>query len=160
MQKKVAFQLGVIGIAALALVLLSMPLFKGKGAGDAKKPPASQAVPEPSQKARPAKPDSSGPTIKLRPIKDDKFYERLSRVAEALPIERDPFTFSNTGPKSSREGLELDGILWDDQKPTAIINQSFFNAGDTNAQFSVIKVLRDRVVLKDSTGEFELRWKQ
>ena len=158
MQKKVAFQLGVIVAAALALVLLCIPLFKG--AGDARKPLTPHAASGPSPKTGPGRPDSPGPTIKLRQIKDDKFYERLSRVAEALPIDRDPFSFVFTGPKSSRDGLELSGILWEGEKPTAIINQTFFNAGDSTDRFSVIKILQDRVVLKDRTGEFELRLKQ
>ena len=158
MQKKVAFQLGVIGVAVFALVLMSIPLFRG--ARSAGKPMASQIKPGPSPKAGPAKRDSLVPAIKLRSIKDDKFYERLSRVAEALPIDRDPFSFADTGPQSSRESLELTGILWDDQKPKVIINQEFFSAGDSNDRFSVIKVLRDKVILKDSAGEFELRLKQ
>ncbi len=154
MQKKVAFQLSVIGVAALALVLLSIPLFKG--AGNAKKPLA----PLPSPKTRSVRPDFLGQTIKVGSIKDDKFYERLSRVAEALPIDRDPFSFAYIGPKSSRDGLELTGILWEGTKPTAIVNQTFLGVGDSTDQFSVVKISQDRVVLKDKTGEFELRLKQ
>lgn len=157
MQKKIAFQLGVIVAAAVALVFLSIPLFKG--AGNAKKSPAP-AVSEPSRKAGQTKLDFLGQTIKVQHIKDDKFYERLSRVAEALPIDRDPFSFVDTGPKSARDGLELTGILWEGENPTAVINQTFLKTGDSNDRFSVVKILRDRVVLKDSTGEFELRLKQ
>jgi len=159
MQKKVAFQLGVIGVTALALVLMSIPLFK-KGMGGSKKLSTSPAASGLASNAGLGRTDSSGQTIKLRPIKDDKFYERLSRVAEALPLARDPFSFTFTGPKSLRDGIELAGILWEGEKPMAIINQSFFNVGDSNEQFSVIKILQDRVVLKDRTGEFELRLKQ
>lgn len=158
MQKKVVFQLGVIVVAALALLLFSIPLFKG--AGDVKKPGASTAAAGPSLKEGAMQSGSSEATIKLRQIKDDKFYERFSRVAERLPLDRDPFSFAFTGPKSSRDGLELSGILWEGEKPTAIINQTFVNVGDTTDQFSVIKILQDRVVLKDRTGEFELRLKQ
>lgn len=158
MQKKIAFQLGVIAVAAIALVFLTLPLFKR--AGNLQKPLTSRAALNPSPKAGRVKPDSLGQTIKVRPIKDDKFYERLSRVAAALPLDRDPFSFVTVGPKSSREGLELAGILWENEKPTAIINQTFFNVGDSNDQFSVVKILKERVVLKDKTGEFELRLKQ
>jgi hypothetical protein len=158
MKKKVSFQLGVIGIAALAMVFLSVPLFR-KDAGGAKKPVTSPGASAPSLKTTLSRLDFSGQMIKLRHIKDDKFYERLSRVAEALPLDRDPFSFAFTGPKSSRDGLELSGILWEGEKPTAIINQSFFNVGDSNDQFSVVNILKDRVVLKDKTGEFELRLK-
>ena len=158
MRKKMAFQLGAIGVMAVALVILSIPLLKG--GGNARKQRASHAAPAPSPTPTLGKMNFLAPTIKLQQIKDDKFYDRLSRVAEALPIDRDPFSFSDTGPKSSREGLDLSGILWEGEKPTAIINQAFFGVGDSNGQFSVIKILQDRVVLKDSTGEFELRLKQ
>lgn len=158
MQKKVAIQLGVIVIATCALVFLSVPLLKK--AGNAKKSQALHVASKPSPKTGSVLSDSPGQTIKLRQIKDDKFYERLSRVAEALPIDRDPFSFVFTGPKSPRDGLELTGILWEGEKPTAIINQAFLNVGDSNDQFSVIEILQDRVILKDRTGEFELRLKQ
>ena len=159
MQKKVVFQLSVIGVAAFALLLLSLPLFKKKSA-EPKPAITSPVVSASSLGSVSGKPDFSGQTIKLQPIKDDKFYERLSRVAEALPIDRDPFSFANTGPKSLREGLELVGILREGTKPIAIINQSFLSVGDSNDQFSVVQILEDRVVLKDRTGEFELRLKQ
>jgi hypothetical protein len=159
MKKKVAFQLGVIAVSVLLLVLMSIPLFK-KDAGDEKQPLTPQAALGRSSKPGPERQDSSVQTIKLRSVKDDKFYERLSRVAEALPMDRDPFSFVFTGPKSLRDGLELTGILWEGEKPTAIINQSFFSVGDSNDRFSVIKILQDRVVLKDRIGEFELRLKQ
>jgi len=100
-----------------------------------------------------------GLTIKLRPIKDDKFYERINQVADALPLERDPFFFAYTGPRSPRDGLDLTGILWEGEKPTAIINQTFLKTGDSMGPFSVVKILEDRVVLKDDNGEFELRLK-
>jgi len=158
MQKKVAVQLGVIVIATCALVILSVPLIKK--AGNPKKSQTPSVISKPSLTTGSVLSASSGQMIKLQQIKDDKFYERLSRVAEALPIDRDPFSFVFTGPKSSRDGLELTGILWEGEKPTAIINQAFLNVGDSNDQFSVIKILQDRVILKDRTGEFELRLKQ
>lgn len=159
MQKKVAFQLGIIAVAAVALVLLGVPLFKGTGSG-AKKLLTPQTASGPSVRTEPVKTDLSGQTIKVQRIKDDKFYERLSRVAEALPIDRDPFSFAYMGPKGPRDDLELTGILWQGDNPTAIINQAFLKVGDSNDQFSVVKILQDRVVLRDRTGEFELRLKQ
>lgn len=158
MQKKTAIQLGVIVVASVALVILGVPLFKKSE--NPKKPlrPAAGVEASPAQTA--AKLDHPGQTIKLGSIKDDKFYERLSRVTEALPLDRDPFSFAYTGPKSSREGLELVGILWEGEKPTAIINQSFLGVGDATDQFNVVRIQQDRVVLRDRTGEFELRLKQ
>ena len=54
MKKKVAFQLGVIVVAAIALVLLSIPFFKE--AGNSKRPRASHAVAELSPKPGSGKP--------------------------------------------------------------------------------------------------------
>jgi hypothetical protein len=158
MQKKVAIQLGVIVISGLALVSLSIPLFKGSGGSV--RPQVFHGASGPLLKTGSRVPDSLGGTIKLHSVKDDKFYERLNRVAEALPLDRDPFSFINLGAKSSREGLELSGILWENENPTAIINQTFVKVGSSNDQYSVVKILQDRVVLKDRTGEFELRLKQ
>lgn len=193
MKKKEAIQLGVTAVAAIALVIMSIPLFKGrpgrrpvapKAVSQPATPPAvSQpvtpravpqpaaprtapqsvtppAAPQPPPKAASAKKDFQGPVIKVQPIKDDKFYERFSRVVAVLPLDRDPFSFAYTGTKSLREGLELAGILWESGKPTAIISQSFFSIGDSNDQFTVVDILQDRVILKDRTGEFSLRLKQ
>lgn len=158
MQKKVAIQLGVIAFAAVALVVLSVPLFKR--AGNSPKPLKPGVAAEPSSSQGAPQGYLSGEPIKLQRIKDDRFYERLSRVAEALPIDRDPFSFAYTGPKGSRDGLELAGILWESGTPTAIINQAFLKAGDSTTQFNVVRILEDRVVLRDRTGEFELHLKQ
>jgi len=157
MQKKVAIQLGVIGASIVVLVILSIPLIRGKS--EPSRSPGVNPVAVSSPKPESRKPDSSVPVIKLGQVKDDKFYRRFSRAAEVLPLDRDPFTFAYTGPKSSRDGLELTGILWDETKPTAVINQTFLGAGDSTNEFTVVKVLQDRVVLKDANGEFELRLK-
>jgi hypothetical protein len=148
----------VIAVASVAFVLLGAPLLK-KGRNPTKPLRPVTAV-EASPVKTVSKGDLLGPTIKLGSIKDDKFYERLSRVALALPLDRDPFSFAYAGPKSSREGLELVGILRQGEKPTAIINQNFLGVGDATDQFNVVSIQQDRVVLRDRTGEFELRLKQ
>lgn len=159
MQKKEKIQLGVIAVAGVALLLMLPPFFQKQEArskkGKTPQPSASAAAP-----AKTAGPVSGEQVIKLKPIKDDKFYERLSRVAEAMPLERDPFFFAYTGPRSPRDGLDLSGILWEGDKPTAIINQSFLKVGDTTEQFSVVAIQQDKVILKDANGEFELRLKK
>ena len=158
MQKKTKIQLGVIMVASIALVLMIRPLIQKPG-GEKGPPPVSRTVPGPSPAVVAPGPNTSGQTIKLRLIKDDKFYERINRVADVLPLERDPFFFAYTGPRSPRDSLELTGILWGNEKPTAIINQAFLSAGDSTDQFSVVKILEDRVILKDRNGEFELHLK-
>ncbi|HOW88445.1 MAG TPA: hypothetical protein P5561_04265 [Candidatus Omnitrophota bacterium] len=159
MQKKEKIQLGVIAVAGIALLLMLPPFFqKQEARGKKGKVPQAPAAAATSVKA--ASPGPGEQVIKLPAIKDDKFYERLSRVAEVLPLERDPFFFAYTGPRSPRDGLDLTGILWEGTQPTAIINQSFLKVGDTTEQFSVVNILQDKVILKDANGEFELRLKK
>lgn len=157
MKKKTIVELVIIAVLALALV-----------------PATSSLVQRTRMERRPAVPKSTGsgmaskvpeqalnakPGIKIRRIKDDSFYVRLLRVADVLPLDRDPFSFSGIGPKSSRDGLDLGGILWEGETPTAIIDGGFYKVGDSTEQFTVVKVMRDKVILKDQTGEFELRLK-
>ena len=158
MQNKKAWELGVIVIAMGVLALMVIPLFHRKEIPNRLVPgtASSGAVVKGSVAASKLLTE----TIKEHPIEDDTFYERLSQVAGALPVERDPFSFAYAGPVSLRDGLDLTGITWDAQKPAAIINGNFFNVGDEMGQFKVVKIQEDRVVLEDNAGEFELRLKR
>jgi hypothetical protein len=156
MQKKEKIQLGVIAVAGVVLLLMLLPFFQ-KQEARSKKGKAAQTPVAADVFVKAAAPVSGEQVIKLKRIKDDKFYERLNRAAEVLPLERDPFFFAYTGPRSPRDGLDLAGILWEKGQPTAIINQSFLKVGDTTGQFAVVDIQQDKVILKDANGEFELR---
>jgi hypothetical protein len=92
-------------------------------------------------------------------MKDDNFYVKFCRITDALPLERDPFSFAWNEPRTSRDGLDLTGILWDAQKPAAVINGVFYGVGDSTDQFTVSGIREDKVLLKDRKGDFELRLK-
>jgi len=158
MQKKERIQLGVIAVALVGLIALGIPLFRGKPGATKQTPSSGVSRKAPSQQGVKTS-VFSGSAIKLKQIKDDKFYERLSRISEALPLERNPFSFAETGTRSPRDMLELKGILWDDKKPTAIIDQAFLNEGDSLNEFKVVKIEPSRVTLKDNNGEFDLHLK-
>lgn len=152
MKKKTVFELGVIGIASVALLFASMSLVRQAPWEKAGKPPMASGVP--------ASVPSEGDAIKVIPMKDDTFYVRLNKVADALPLQRDPFTFSGIGTSGPRDGLELTGILWDQGKPVAVIEGQFLSVGDAIDQCKVISISESSVVLQDPRGQFELRLKQ
>ena len=157
MRKKIAIEIGIIAVMAVALVFGIVSLIPKKK-NEPKAAPGSATANAPA-KAITKRPDFLAPVIKIKTLKDDTFYVKLCRIADALPFERDPFSFSWTGPKSSRDGLNLTGILWDDKKPTAVINDIFYATGDSTDQFTVTGIQEYKVLLKDGQGDFELRLK-
>ncbi len=159
MRKKTSVELGIIAVTAVALVFAVPSLFPKKqrlSRATASSPAnASEALRAPLRGLGFLK-----PVIKIKPMKDDNFYVRFCRVADALPLERDPFSFSWTGPRTTRDDLVLSGILWDERKPTAVINGVFYGVGDSSGQFTVTEIEDDTVRLKDGSGDFTLRLKR
>lgn len=63
---------------------------------------------------------------------------------------------------SGREGgpidLKLTGIVWDEKKPQALINDLIVKEGDSVGHFRVIKIFKDKVQLVSDNGVyFEIR---
>ena len=67
---------------------------------------------------------------------------------------RTPFSLA---PVKAYQGLILEGIVWDKNKPAAIINGSVVKVGDTIDEHIVVDIKRDRVIISDGSKEFELR---
>ena len=96
----------------------------------------------------------------------------LIRNVSLLPMDketgawgdRDPFdagALEKQGPKSSHApadlknaaAYDLSGIFWNEDKPSAIINDSVVNVGSLIDSATVKKISRDQVVLSDGTGD-------
>ena len=80
---------------------------------------------------------------------------------------RDPFSRSikagGNGTKDSGLGnLKLNSILLKDDKPVCcLINDEIFIEGDMLAGKRIIRIEKDRVILKDDKGEYELKiWEE
>ncbi|MFC1646610.1 hypothetical protein ACFL2Y_05500 [Candidatus Omnitrophota bacterium] len=66
---------------------------------------------------------------------------------------RSPFTLKKVVDKTIR----LNGIVWDEHIPKAIINDYIVGIGDTIGENTVVDIKQDRVILSDGTRTFELR---
>ena len=51
----------------------------------------------------------------------------------------------------------LNGILWDESKPTAIINNEIVQVGQSVNGKVIIRIQKDRDLLSDGSKEFELK---
>lgn len=53
--------------------------------------------------------------------------------------------------------LSLEGIIWDETKPLAIINDQVVGCGDKVSGVTVVKIERDKVILNYQNESFDLK---
>lgn len=82
--------------------------------------------------------------------------ERVSRRSNYPSWGRNPFVAKETQTATSGK-LILDGIAWDEKTPRAAINNRIVTIGDQVGGSTVVEILKDRVILNDGAGNFELR---
>lgn len=89
----------------------------------------------------------------------EKGTARLIRNAKKTVYSswpRDPFSVS-PAPIKGYGGLILNGIMWDKEKPAAIINDNIVKIGDKISGNAVVDIKQDRVILSDGIKDFELK---
>ncbi|MEK6728053.1 MAG: hypothetical protein AABY28_05235 [Candidatus Omnitrophota bacterium] len=82
--------------------------------------------------------------------------QRVTKRTNYTSWARNPFTLQKTSSKVF-EGLILGGIMWDKEKPLAIINDEIVKIGDNVSGNIVVDIKQDKVILKDGAKDFELR---
>ncbi len=53
--------------------------------------------------------------------------------------------------------LKLTGILWEENKASALINNSIFKEGDTIGSYILVKIKKNSVIVNDGNKEIELK---
>jgi type II secretory pathway component PulC len=80
--------------------------------------------------------------------------ERRATRSKFTSWKRSPFVPSGT-PASPN--LVLSGIIWNNIKPKAMINDMILTKGDSVGENRIIDIKPDRVILNDGTKNFELK---
>jgi hypothetical protein len=70
---------------------------------------------------------------------------------------RDPFRLARTKDLSSSHDLALNGIIWDEDNPYAIINGEVVISGDYINGNMVVYIGKNSVILDSGTEQFELK---
>ena len=97
-------------------------------------------------------------TIALVTVENKGFYDMLEQRAKAIELKRDPFTAAPiTSEKSLQSGVDLTGILWDKDKPLAIIDGDIVKIGARVGNKTVMAIKKDRVILSDGAVLSELK---
>ena len=84
------------------------------------------------------------------------FAERKTQKGGTSTWGRNPFTLKESGGKGGK-GLLLNGIAWDEIKPTAVIDDQIVEVGGEIDGNKVVRIEPARVVLNDGESDFELR---
>lgn len=93
-------------------------------------------------------------------ISSKDLYSFLEKQAQSIELKRDPFS---TAPlvieKDTQSGVSLTGILWDKDKPMAIINGNVVEVGQSVGNQTVTQIRQDKVILSDGAvfSEVELQ---
>lgn len=105
---------------------------------------------------------TSRPKVKRKILPDS---ETISPAAGIMPTKRQAaqtkfvsFGRNPFAPRgSSIKNLILNGILWDKEKPLAIINNTTVSVGDKIDGNTIVDIKEDRVILSDGTSNIELK---
>lgn len=79
--------------------------------------------------------------------------QRVTKRTNYSSWGRNPFTLQETSFKAFK-GLILDGIMWEKEKPLAIINNDIVKIGDNVSGNIVVDIKQDRVILNDGAKNF------
>ena len=89
--------------------------------------------------------DSNGP-----------LYVVLHQATKDFKFSRDPFNPPPVVPTEGPVKLNLMGILWDPQQPTAIINNEIVQIGSKIAGHVVVDIQESKVIVNDRGNNLEL----
>lgn len=76
---------------------------------------------------------------------------------ERLVWVRCPFSGKIYTSQEGLQDIELEGIIWDDKNPLAMINGRVIKIGDMVSGNRVVDIKKDRVILNDGTRNFEIQ---
>lgn len=73
---------------------------------------------------------------------------------------RNPFILKEVREKK-KAVLTLNGILWDKDKPKAVINDAIVGVGDSVGENKIVSIGQDYVILNDGTSDIKLElWEE
>lgn len=108
-----------------------------------------------------ARPDAAAASKSLNHVAVTRVESKAAQPAERrykrsayTSWKRSPFVPAGTSVSSS---LVLSGIIWNKDKPKAMIGDAIVLKGDTVGGNKVVDIKPDSVILNDGTKDFELK---
>ncbi|MFA7382159.1 MAG: hypothetical protein WC001_01775 [Desulfurivibrionaceae bacterium] len=99
--------------------------------------------------------------IQVLTVRPEKVRDAMGQKNSGQPLTRDPFNWSRKQisllkqqepreKSSSIGGLTITGIIWDKNKPQAVINDRLVGRGDTINDSVITKILKDLVIFEQN----------
>ncbi|MFH1354972.1 MAG: hypothetical protein ABIH19_02355 [Candidatus Omnitrophota bacterium] len=76
---------------------------------------------------------------------------------EVLSWGKCPFSGKVYSSVEKTSGVELSGIIWDEETPMAVINDKILLVGESIGQNTVLSIEKEKVTLSDGSKNTELR---
>lgn len=100
------------------------------------------------------RPSAAGRSAKIH---RNSNFKKMEDATKDLRVTRDPFVAgAPTLEAASACGLSLAGIVWDKDKPLAIINETILKTGDRIEPYEIIEIRQKSVILSDGINELTL----
>lgn len=97
----------------------------------------------------------------VKKVESNDLYNLLEQQSRSIELKRDPFTaVAIMSEKTLQSGVDLTGILWDKDRPLAIIDGEIVKKGARVANKTIVEIRKDRVILSDGQILTELRLEQ
>lgn len=163
MKPKEQIELAVIGVGVIVLIFLLvtrviMPISSPKKSSKAPiSTKNSMAKKDAKEEIKPGLLTKSAraPFGRGRPV-----YGLWKESTKDQELIRDPFSEEiSHKSKDTSHGIgdfDLQGILWDDAKPSVIINGEELSVGESISGAKVIRIEKDSVILNNGSKEFKL----
>ena len=149
MLKKELVQLGVTGVLVIVLIF---------ALGNAAKKTSMRKSKNVSSKAKAVAAVLASSAEK--PV-NKGLYDLLEQQAQLIELKRDPFTAAPIfSERTLQAGVDLTGILWDKDRPLAIIDGEIVKKGAYVGDKTIVDIKKDRVILSDGKILTELKLKQ
>jgi type II secretory pathway component PulC len=149
LEKKDKIELAITVILIMVFIVLSFLFYKKRGLRAVPLSVPQQAV-------------SADHGFKYVSQRDKGFAFLWERGMGNKESKRNPFLFgsANTDQTTPLSGLSLKGIIWDLNRPSAVINGQTFGIGDVIGDYKVAQITQDRVILESKTTRLELKLSQ
>ncbi|UCD54789.1 MAG: hypothetical protein JSV93_04510 [Candidatus Omnitrophota bacterium] len=147
MQNKKLIVLIVLVIGALFSLIYGSS--KGK-----RKTPSGQAAIQHGERARPTK--KGVPALRHAIKTDFVTWARNPFVLKTIPVVA-PAPVAQPAPLPSSAKLALDGIMWDEKNPKAMVNGRLMGIGDKIGEYEVIDIKKNKVTLNNGVEDIVLR---
>ena len=95
----------------------------------------------------------------IKPATKSAGVKRRSARTKYTFLNRDPFIPKGT-PGAQSLGFNLEGIMWSEKDPKAMISGAIVHKGDRIGEATVVAVKKTSVILNDGTKDFELKLKE